>query len=164
MELTSRVIRNNADLLLVLKLIEVNHKCPKKRKKLLIRLARKTRGLINTSVNHVLNAKNFSKELDDLLRGASDLALVIRDMRMYGAVGFAVVKNEYFPVIVDVRSEEDREHAILNEAAIIDTVRTNLSRHPGIAGERVTVIMFEEDGFGAVPYRFTVPQPGTKIG
>lgn len=164
MQLTNKVIRNNADLLLVLKLIEVNHRCPKKRKKLLIRLARKTRNLINQSVNHILNARDFSKELDNLIQGANDLSFVIRQHREHGSQGFAVVGDEYFPVVIDIRSKEDKEHALENEGAIVDTVRTNLSRHPSAPGKRGTVIMFEEDGFSGVPFRFIVPNPSQTIG
>ena len=152
------VIKCNSDLLLVLKLIEVFHPKPKDRKKILIKLARRTFGTINASINHILNVRDYSKELNELIESANELAYVIGDFRHYGATGFAVVEDEYFPIIVDIRSNEDKEHALSNEELIVETVRTNLSRHPGISGKRATAIMFKEDGFSGTPFRFTVPR------
>lgn len=146
------MILDNLTTLLILSLITNSDKAIKEQRKLIIKLAKKSTGVVNSLLTNVLNAPNLRKEVVTICDNHAELVEAISVYRAGGAHGVVITDDQTLPVFVLVKNDEDKTLALESELGIIRAAAKQVLNYGYNPGDPVTIMMFAGVGFSGLPY------------
>lgn len=139
--------------LLILSLVTKSDQPHKDKRKTLIKLAKRSKGAVNSVLTRVLNSRDMRKEVSALCKDHLDMAEFMAITRAGGGHGVIITENEFFPIFVSVKNHDDKELALQSELGIVKTATQQLKNFEYKPGALISVLLFKSAGFSGLPHR-----------
>lgn len=140
---------------LMLSLISNSNESIKDKKKRLIKIAKRATGSHSSIINDILRNNNIVENISSACSAQLELFRLIDTLRDGGAQGVVLAGGEYYPIFVNIASEEDRVYSYEREVTIVTSASSQVAKGlPHLVGTSCTGMMFREDGFSGIAVSF----------